>query len=74
MIFFLCIIVFFVIKVGLEFPGLFERKFLCGDSKDESSESEIEMNEADESGELEEAVVPSGKHEREMNIAGLEEY
>ena len=67
-VFFIVVIVIFVIKLGLEFPGLFEWKFLCGDSKDESSKSEIETDESDEAGEENEAVAQTReKLERNKN-------
>jgi hypothetical protein len=68
-VFFIMVIVIFVIKIGLEFPGLFDWKFLCSNSEDERSESEIEMDDAVQVDELDE----SGKNEREIRIDKSEE-
>ena len=62
-VFFIVVIVIFVIKIGLEFPGLFEWRFLCSNSEDESSESEMEMEEADETVRVDEAVAKTKKDE-----------
>ena len=47
-VFFIVVIMVFVIKIGLEFPGLFEWNFLCSDLEDENSESDPEMEERDD--------------------------
>jgi hypothetical protein len=72
-VFLIVVIVIFVIKIGLEFPGLFEWKFLCSNSVDERSESEIEMDEADGAVEVDESGE-SGKNEREKRIDKSEKY
>ena len=67
-VFFIVVIVIFVIKIGLEFSGLFEWNFPCSNSEDESSKSEIETDESDEAGEENEAVAQTReKLERNKN-------
>jgi hypothetical protein len=66
-VFFIVVIVIFVIKIGLEFLGLFEWKFLCSNSEDERSQSEIEDDEVDETGNVDE-VAQSRENEREISI------
>ena len=56
-VFFIVVIMVFVIKIGLEFPGLFEWNFLCNQLEDENSESDPEMEERDD------AVSQSGDQE-----------
>ena len=72
-VFFIVVIVIFVIKIGLEFPGLFEWNFLCSNSEDESSESEMEMEEADETVIVDEALAQTRKDEIEICIDKSEE-
>ena len=72
-VFFIVVIIIFVIKIGLQFPGLFEWKFLCSNSEDESSESEMEMEEADETLTVDEAVAQTRKDEIEICIDKSEE-
>ena len=74
-VFFIVVIVIFVIKIGLEFPGLFEWKFLCSNSEDERSESEIEMDEADKAVQVNEPgeVDRFGENETEISIDKQEE-
>jgi hypothetical protein len=71
-VFFIMVIVIFVIKIGLEFPGLFDWKFLCSNSEDERSEYEIEMDDANEAMQVDE-LGESGKNEREIRIDLSEE-
>ena len=47
-VFFIVVIMVFVIKIGLMFPGLFEWNFLCSDSEEENSEPDLEMEERDD--------------------------
>ena len=47
-VFFIVVIMVFVIKIGLMFPGLFEWNFLCTDSQEENSEPDLEMEERDD--------------------------
>ena len=72
-VFFIVVIVIFVIKIGLQFPGLFEWKFLCSNSEDESSESEIEMEEADETVRVDKALVHTRKDDKEITLDKSEE-
>ena len=66
-VFFIMVIVIFVIKIGLEFPGLFDWKFLCSNSEDERIESEIEMDEADEAVQVDE-LDESGRRKKIIRI------
>ena len=74
-VFFIVVIVIFVIKIGLEFPGLFEWKFLCSNSEDGRSDSEIEMDEADEAVQVDEPgeVNRFGVNDTEKGIDKPEE-
>ena len=44
-VFFIVVIVIFVIKILLQFPGLLEWRFVCSDLDDDNSESDVEMDE-----------------------------
>ena len=72
-VFFIVVIIIFVIKIGLQFPGLFEWKFLCSNSEDESSESEMEMEEADETVRVDKALAQTRKDEIQICIDKSEE-
>ena len=44
-VFFIVVIVIFVIKILLQFPGLLEWRFVCSDLDDDNSEFDVEMDE-----------------------------
>ena len=56
------VIVIFVIKIFLQFPGLLEWSFVCSDLEDDKRESDDEMEE------IVEVVGELGDREEEMKI------
>jgi hypothetical protein len=73
-VFFIMVIIFFVIKIGLEFPGLFEWNFLCSNFEDESSESEMELEEENETVIVDLAVAQARKDELKISIDKSDEW
>ena len=61
-VFFIVVIVIFVIKILLQFPGLLEWSFVCSDLEDDNSESDVEMEE------IVEVVDEVGDRDEEMRI------